>query len=235
MTQSCFRLRATPSVRVAFVVALLVWGADESLATTRQDTKLRLLSVTADSNWQRSSARILVDAKTGDFKIGDVLPNGMVLSGIQTDVVELFTVDGNVLALPLNAEPHVVVDLSHAFHAPRRSKESRYIAVIQRVVAVLPHAEPVLVQEAIDELIAMGEPAVGPLRESVQDPRTLVADVYAFPSGGPLAQPPTVGSLLMLVLEAITGLHYGDPTDSNWAEIAKKWHLPGVVTQRSQR
>lgn len=196
---------------------------------------LRLRQTELRGTWADYRA-VVEDAKTGDrrsYAIGDLLPHGSLLVGISTGAVQVLVADVELIELTTQGSLRSLNDFRTADEARplRRAPElaPEYVEGAQDTLQATLSQDPAVVQRAIDELIAAGEPAVELIVPWVDSEAPVVPFSYAFPSrDGPRLRPQQQGDIVVGVLEALTGQSFGDVfeptiTAQRRREIAGAW------------
>ena len=191
---------------------------------------LALVAVTASTTWEhrRAEIRDLTDEDVRAYAIGDLLPHGSVLVGIDAGAAEVWVGDREIIRLSVGGGLVRVEDFATAtavFVAAKDLSEP-YKDAVADAVDRLRFAESDMLQALVDELIACGDPAVELLIDHVDDLEPVPVGRLGFPSGGKMRSPRVVGDVVVGVLEVITGQTFGDPMSSDAdarARIASAW------------
>lgn len=192
-------------------------------------------AVVSEDEWEERRAEI-EDLRTKDvraYAIGDLLPYGSLLVGISTASADVMVADSHLIRLYADGRIRGLEDLSDVY-AGAALKAAKYTEPadadqLRLALIDLRNDDPAIVQRAIDELIAGGDPAMELLIQHVDDILPVTSAEYAFPSGSGVEMRPRVsGEIVMMVLERITGQTFGDLTKEELTEderrtIAKAW------------
>jgi hypothetical protein len=196
---------------------------------------LRLLETTMDSDWQLRRARI--EDRTSHavraYSIGDLLPKGALLVGISTKSADIMVGDKHLVRLHDDGHVEALNDLSELeLDVPTEVKvpiDPDYADKLRLALIDARGDDPAVVQQAIDRMIAAGDPGIDLLIPHVDSTAPVHEAEYAFPSGSELKKRPRVmGEMVMLILERITGQRFGDATkegltDEERRGIAAAW------------
>ncbi len=194
-----------------------------------------LADVVWSSQWEDRKAALRYKKKTPKefYRIGAVLPNDAILVGIDRRSVQLMLEEGILVRLNL-AGTHEVLSRFEA-GSSRRPKKKAPIRVQQvsptgfgevakRVLAHLLSDNPIVVQRAIDELLASGEPVIEHLIPVVTSSRAVTHFEYSFPSGSNrTSSPETKGDMAIIMLEELTGESFGTVGRRPRRKIAQAW------------
>lgn len=208
---------------------------------------LALVAARLEGPWEERRAEIR-DEQSGDvraYAIGDLLPHGALLVGIDDAGAEVMIGDRALVRLvaggavePVNDFPLArgargVLGPAPAGRSAGPKKEEPTGAVIRVVseetmerhhqdvrgsLEQLGSADPAEVQAAIDALVGAGDPAVELLIPHAGSLAPVAREAFAFPSAsGPQRTPRVRGDVVIAILERITGQTFGDPTASELA------------------
>jgi hypothetical protein len=195
---------------------------------------LALVKTTMKPGWEERRAEI-EDRTQGDvrsYAIGDLLPHGSLLVGISTGTADIMVGDAHLVRLFADGRVAPLEDFALAAEPPALSHAKGLDEDYRDRVLLAVHdarsQDPSVVQAAIDELVASGDPAVELLIPYVDSALPVRAEAYRFPSGGELdLRPRVLGELVMLVLERITGQTFGHVkegmSEEERAAIARAW------------
>jgi hypothetical protein len=196
---------------------------------------LRLLETSIDPDWQERRARIeeRMTGRARAYAIGDLLPNGALLVGISTKTADIMVGDTHLVRLYDDGRVEIVEDLRRSeLIMPRVVKsglDPDYEDKLRIALIDARSDDPTVVQRAIDDMIAAGDPGIDLLMPHVDSVVPVRDAEYAFPSGSELQKRPRVlGEIVMLVLECVTSQRFGDVTKESLtpeerAKIARAW------------
>lgn len=193
---------------------------------------LRVVEIRRGGAWREHRA-LLEDVDTGDvraYAAGDLLPHGGVLVAIEPAAVRVMAGDAVVMELGLNearAEAELVDDL--------RVKRRRRIrgggglskareAEVDAAVAALRAADAEQLAGAVQTLSRCGPLCAPKLVPLVGSSRPVPDGAVSLP--GQVPKVTTVGSLAVALLEAATGVSFGDYADEP-AEVTRAWRSWG--------
>lgn len=195
---------------------------------------LRLVKTALGTEWEAARAE-LEDKTNGDvraYAIGDLLPHGSLLVGITEKSADIMVADTHLVRLWVDGKLERLHDLTQPITKPLKvasDLDPDYEDRIRVALVDLRSDDPSVVQTAIDELVAAGDPALELLMPQVDSLAPVRAAEYSFPAGGDLqARPRTAGVIVMLIVERITGQTFGDLTketltDAEARQTASAW------------
>ena len=176
---------------------------------------LRLHKASLQGPWPQYRA-LVEDLTTKDLRsyaIGDLLPHGSLLVGISTGAAQVLVADVELIELRTNGKLRSLHDFRAAYEArplPRAPELAKaYVEGAQDTLQALLDDDPAVVQQAIDELIAAGEPAVELMLPFVDSDAPVVPYGYVF-GEGPAQTPSYQGDIVVGVLQVITQQSFGD-------------------------
>lgn len=191
----------------------------ESAGASEASPGIRLRRVLrADHDW-RAHRALIEEEGTQDvraYAVGDLLPRGAILVGIEREAVRVFTAEAMVLRLDLRGGEAVIEDLRGT---PRRRVRARprprptedVGPAVAAAVRDLGAPDPDRVRGAIEALLGPGEILVPSLVLHVADPAPVALPAAEIRGRPVRAQ--TRGDRVVGILEAITGQSFGDPTE----------------------
>lgn len=220
-------LRPSPAVRAVDVRGSVPAEVRASAEAHTTDLRLRLAETQIAEDWQGHRA-LLEDLDSGELRayaVGDLLPRGAILVGVERKGVRVMAADALVLSLGFDASPTLVQDLRRdppgvmPTLTSTLSAEAR--ADLEQAIVDLGSVDEAVVAGAVDVLLLVGSTVAELLAASVdrEDPVGLpVADI-----GGRPVLSETVGDRVVAVLEEITGQSFGDPVSDDRARIIRDW------------
>jgi hypothetical protein len=228
-------LRASAPPRLVVAAAGRRHVPAEVRATSEERTAqppLRLLETRSSTSPGWRARRALVeDAETGDvraFAVGDLLPHGAALVGIEPRAMSLVVGDAVVLRVDVEGRWRVREDLRRA-RRPRSRRPRRRVrhglsasarAEAREAAGALVGARGEALASAIEALLGAGEAVVPILLTSLDDTRPVLqaeVEIDGVPTRAVLGVDRAIA-----LLEAITGHSFGDPLEAR-ADVVEAW------------
>lgn len=183
----------------------------------------------ARSEWGNRRA-VIEDQLTGDkraYAIGDLLPRGAILVGIQPRRARIITRKSIVLELSPGQKPKIINTLSLAKNSTKNQIRQSTIsyalrATVFTAVDELAHYNRPTVVQAILKLIEEGEVIAPTLAVRSHDLTPVQIKVVRI--GKKKIRSSTIGERVIAILEHITKQSFGDPTQpGTHAAVAAAW------------
>lgn len=197
---------------------------------------LRLINTEPSAFGWREHRALVEDESTGDvraYAVGDLLPRGALLVGIESGAIRIFAADAVLLRLD-RQRSEVVADLRVRRRAGRRGPRVGAAPslplkrAIQAAVGDLASADPERLAQAVEALVASGQGMAGLIVAHVADPSPVgLPEAWIL---GRRVRSQTVGDRVVAIIEAITGQSFGDPTENGRrGEVVAAWlHWGGL-------
>ncbi|MGF1511199.1 MAG: hypothetical protein ACFB9M_17030 [Myxococcota bacterium] len=230
------RLVPTPGVvmapphRVRHTVERAPSGALEVVATFPLEEAL----------WEASRALIsVIHRAPRAFAIGDVLPDGSILTAIRPSHIEVYTPEDRIERWPVRDGSRGLAarTLVEAFESssplaqtgPAGPLPDDLVRIVFETLALLRSGDVEASQMAFDALMDAGEPIVPVLLRRVDSLERLPGVPITLPDGRQWT-PVWEGLVVQVVLQSITGHRFGDPLaeridERRALEAARKWEL----------
>ncbi|MBX2813013.1 MAG: hypothetical protein KTR25_14450 [Myxococcales bacterium] len=178
--------------------------------------------------WENRRA-LIEDQLSGEvrsYAIGDLLPRGAVLVGIQPREIRVMTRNSLVIAIRVGRKPNVLSDLRQHKKSGNRVRRSTLsdvlIATVQAAVENLKDNDGHLVVRAVEKLVGEGQMIAPLLAEYAASTDALAIRNTRVGQRRIISN--TLGQRVIAILEHITGQSFGNPTRANaQAEIAQAW------------
>lgn len=193
--------------------------------TTLLQLALRETQIAEDWRGHRALLEDLVKGETRAYAVGDLLPRGGILVGVDRDGVRIMAADALLLWLGFEGSAALVHDLRRdppevlPTFTSTLSAEAR--ADLERAIYDLGSVDAATVAGAVEVLLAVGATIAELLADAVDRPELVALPVVEI-SGRPVLSE-TVGDRVVAVLEQITGQSFGDPVAGDRAAVIRDW------------